>query len=412
MPESPTGRGQDDAAPFRAASQGSERHLRIQSITVFVSDADASLQFYVEKLGFRLAFDVVLPNGARLISVSPPNGDANLALMASAPGTPEFLLVGRQMQLAFMTEDIEATYQEWSSRGVRFLNPPTMQPWGGKVTQFEDPDKNSFGLIGIDVFTKHIEEERRKNSERLEAERNAAMELDIARQVQAKLFPQMFPPMQTLEYAGQCIQARNVGGDYYDFLDLGEGRLGIVIADIAGKGIAGALLMANLQANLRSQSATALQHPQRMLQLVNRLFYQNTADHAYATLFFAEYDDRTRRLLYSNCGHLAALVLRGDGQLEKLASNCTVLGLFENWPCAMRECQLFPGDTLLLYTDGVTEAVDANEEEFGEERLVAALKRDSQLSPQELLGSIVESVREFSSGQFPDDLSLIAAKCR
>jgi serine phosphatase RsbU (regulator of sigma subunit) len=218
--------------------------------------------------------------------------------------------------------------------------------------------------------------------------------------------------MKTLEYAGQCIQARNVGGDYYDFLDLGNSKLGIVIADIAGKGIAGALLMANLQANLRSQSAIAINHPQQMLQLVNRLFYQNTDDHAYATLFFAEYDDRSRRLLYANCGHLSALLLRADGQLERLASNCTVLGLFESWPCAMHECILLPGDTLVLYTDGVTEAADASEEEFGEEKLIAALQRGSQMSPQELLASIVESVREFSSGQFSDDLSLIVARCR
>ena len=411
MPESPTDREAQDLT-FKNASNSTGRHLRIQSITVFVSDADVSLNFYVEKLGFRLAFDVVLPMGARFISISPPNGDTNLALMAPSPGTPEHSLIGRPMQTAFMTEDIDATYEEWSSRGVRFINPPSMQPWGGKVTQFEDPDKNTFGLIGIDIFTKHIEEERRKNAEKLEAERNAVMEMEIARQVQAKLFPQMFPPMKTLEYAGQCIQARNVGGDYYDFLDLGESRLGIVIADIAGKGIAGALLMANLQANLRSQSAIAINHPQQMLQLVNRLFYQNTGDHAYATLFFAEYDDRTRRLLYANCGHLSALLLRGDGQLQRLASNCTVLGLFESWPCAMHECQLLSGDTLLLYTDGVTEAVDDKEEEFGEERLAAALRRGTQMSPQELLTFIVESVREFSNGQFSDDLSLIVAKCR
>ncbi len=123
-------------------------------------------------------------------------------------------------------------------------------------------------------------------------------------------------------------------------------------------------------------------------------------------------DDRTRRLLYANCGHLSALLLRSDGQLQRLDSNCTVLGLFESWPCAMHECALSPGDTLLLYTDGVTEAVDDKEEEFGEERLAAAMKRGAQMSPQELLASIVETVREFSSGQFQDDLSLIVAKCR
>jgi serine phosphatase RsbU (regulator of sigma subunit)/catechol 2,3-dioxygenase-like lactoylglutathione lyase family enzyme len=412
MPKSPTDSDAKSTKTAEEVPNATERYLRLESATVFVRDPDLSLRFYVDKLGFREAFDAVLPSGARIIAVSPPNGDANLILVTPAPESREYALIGRAMQLAFMTEDIEATYTEWSSQGVQFVHPPEMQPWGGKVTQFEDPDKNSFGLIGIDALTRQIEQKRRANAEKLEAERNATRELDIARRVQAKLFPQMFPPMKTLEYAGQCIQARNVGGDYYDFLDLGEGKLGIVIADIAGKGIAGALLMANLQANLRSQSAIAINHPQQMLQLVNRLFYQNTGDHAYATLFFAEYDDQNRRLLYANCGHLSALVLRSDGQLQRLDSNCTVLGLFENWPCAMHECELFPGDTLLLYTDGVTEAVDDKEEEFGEERLAAALRRGNQMSPQELLTSIVESVREFSSGQFPDDLSLIVAKCR
>jgi hypothetical protein len=194
MPRPPADSGQDNATPFQAVPSETERHLRVQSITVFVNDADAGLQSYVEKLGFRVAFDVMLPTGERFISISPPNGDTNLALMAPPPGTPMHSLIGRSMQTAFMTEDIDATYKEWSGRGVRFENPPVLQPWGGKVTQFADLDKNIFGLIGIDIFTKHIEEERRKNAKRLEAERSARMEMEIARQVQAKLFPQNFPP--------------------------------------------------------------------------------------------------------------------------------------------------------------------------------------------------------------------------
>src|SRR6202011_4361677 len=142
-----------------------------------------------------------------------------------------------------------------------------------------------------------------------ETEQRAAQELEIAKQVQARLFPQTLPAMKTLDYAGVCVQARQVGGDYYDFLDLGRDRLGLVIGDIAGKGIAAALLMANLQANLRSQCAIALDQPQRFLRSVNQLFYENTNDSAYATLFFAEYDDKTQHLRYANCGHLCALLL-------------------------------------------------------------------------------------------------------
>src|SRR5262249_52507590 len=141
--------------------------------------------------------------------------------------------------------------------------------------------------------------------------RRAAHELEIARQVQARLFPQTLPAVRTLEYAGVCIQARQVGGDYYDFLSLGHDRLGLVLGDISGKGIAAALLMANLQANLRTQYATASDRPLRFLQSVNQLFYENTADNAYASLFFGEYDDQAQRLRYANCGHLSPLLLHG-----------------------------------------------------------------------------------------------------
>src|SRR5258708_31963524 len=131
--------------------------------------------------------------------------------------------------------------------------------------------------------------------------------------------------------------ARQVGGDYYDFLNLGGERIGLVLGDISGKGIAAALLMANLQANLRSQCAIALDEPERLLRSVNRLFYENTADSSYATLFFAEYDDARQVVRYANCGHLAALLFRHDGGMERLDSTGTVLGLFKEWDCSIKE---------------------------------------------------------------------------
>jgi len=279
-------------------------------------------------------------------------------------------------------------------------------------TRFEDLDRNSFALVEFDAMSRKIEAQRRAMAEKLESERRAAQELEIARQVQARLFPQTLPPLATLEYAGVCIQARQVGGDYYDFLDLGRERLGLVIGDIAGKGIAAALLMANLQANLRSQCAIALDQPQRFLRSVNQLFYENTADSAYATLFFAEYDDRARRLRYANCGHLCALLLRSDNTLERLDSTGTVLGLFKEWDCSIGERGLFPGDTLALYTDGVTESFNSAEEEFGEQRLIEALRRHRGLPSNALLASLVAEVRQFSPNEQHDDITLIVAKCR
>ncbi len=184
------------------------------------------------------------------------------------------------------------------------------------------------------------------------------------------------------------------------------------LGDIAGKGIAGALLMANLQANLRSQCAMALDQPQRFLRSVNQLFFENTVDSAYATLFFAEYDDRTGRLRYANCGHLCALLLRRDGTLERLDSTCPVLGLFKTWDCAIDERGLFPGDTLAVYTDGVTEAFNDAEEEYGEKRLIAALRRHRKQESQAMVAAIVDEVREFGTREQYDDITLIVAKCR
>ena len=311
-----------------------------------------------------------------------------------------------------MTEDVTAKFQEWSERGVSFHHPPQTPRWGGIYTRFEDLDGNSFGLAGRDELSQQIEAQRRAVAEKLEAERRADQELEIAKQVQARLFPQTLPPLRTLDYAGVCLQAREVGGDYYDFLDLGRQRFGLVIGDISGKGIAAALLMAHLQANLRSQSAIAWDQPQRLLRSVNQLFYENSTDNAYATLFFGEYDDKARRLRYANCGHLSALLLRRDNTLERLDSTSTVLGLFSEWDCSIAEREIFSGDTLALYTDGVTESFNNNGDEFGEQRLIEALRRNRDLSSEALLASIVEDIRHFNPHEQHDDITLIVARCR
>jgi phosphoserine phosphatase RsbU/P len=251
-----------------------------------------------------------------------------------------------------------------------------------------------------------------KMAERLEAERHAAQEMDIARQVQSKLLPQKMPPLATLEYAGDCLQARAVGGDYYDFLDLGPGRVGFVLADIAGKGISAALLMANLQANLRSQYAIALDNLPQLLQSVNRLFYESTEPTSYATLFFATYDDTSRRLRYVNCGHNPPVLMRGDGTVERLKGTATVLGLFERWECSVAEARLDAGDLLVIYTDGITEAMDAQNNEFGEARLLETLRANQGLDPTSLLKVLVKAVQQFSAGEQSDDLTLVMAKAR
>ena len=408
-------------------------YLGIQAVDVFVHDLEKSLQFYVNQLGFRLVSDVILQSGRRRVGVSPPDGTAALNLIAPEPDSDEYKLIGRPTQVVFVTEDVAAKYGEWRKRGVRFHHTPRLrrikylqqaparvaeqtllfgdQPpvWGGVFTRFEDLDHNSFALVSLDEISRAIEAQRRAIAAKLEADRRAAHEMEIAKQVQARLFPQALPEVQTLEYAGICIQAREVGGDYYDFLSLGRNRLGLALADIAGKGIAAALIMANLQANLRTQSAIAWDEPQRFLKSVNNLFYENTAESAYASLFFGIYDDDTRRLRYANCGHLCALLLRRDGALERLDSTCTVMGLFKDWDCTLAECSLLAGDTLALYTDGITESFNDAGEEFGEQRLIDALRKTREASPQAALESIVAQVRRFSGREQHDDITLIIA---
>ncbi|HUK88671.1 MAG TPA: SpoIIE family protein phosphatase [Terriglobales bacterium] len=246
---------------------------------------------------------------------------------------------------------------------------------------------------------------------RMEAEHRAAREMEIARQVQSKLLPQRTPPLRTLDYAGSCIQARAVGGDYYDFLDLGEGRVGFVLADIAGKGMSAALLMANLQAHLRSQSALLLQDLPRSLQSVNRMFCESTEPSNYATLFLGVYDDATRRLRYVNCGHNPPLLLRGES-VERLAATVTVLGLFEKWKCTVAEAHLAPGDVLAIYTDGIVEAMNAGQEEFGEAALLRVLRENPRLDAASLLAAVVAAVQRFSAGEQSDDLTLLVGRAR
>ena len=247
-------------------------------------------------------------------------------------------------------------------------------------------------------------------AERVEAERRAAQEMEIAREVQARLFPQKLPPLATLDYAGRCVQARQVGGDYYDFLDLGPGRLGLLLADIAGKGISGALLMANLQANLRSQYAVALDDPSRLLRSVNQLFFENTAESSYATLFFAIYDDDSRRLRYANCGHNPPVLIRAGGGVEHLRATTTVVGLFEDWECPMVEQNLCPGDTLVLFSDGVTEAQSDAGEEFGDSRLIETILKCRHLPALKLLNQLLETLQKFSGSKQEDDITLVIAR--
>jgi phosphoserine phosphatase RsbU/P len=242
--------------------------------------------------------------------------------------------------------------------------------------------------------------------------RPVEIDLSAAREVQARLLRHPAPRLETLEFGGVYAPARSVGGDFYDFVELGAGRLGVVLGDVAGKGVSAALMMASLHSILRSECLREGAYLADALWRANRIFFECTAPHHYATLFVGEYDDRTRTLRYVNCGHVPPLVVRADGAFERLDATATVVGLFGHWDCEIGVVRLAPGDVLLVSSDGVTEAVGNEDEEFGESRLVDALRRLRHLPILTMVRSLVKAVREFGGKQPWDDLTVVAARAR
>jgi len=233
-----------------------------------------------------------------------------------------------------------------------------------------------------------------------------AHDLDLARQVQAQLLPQRRPPLKTLEYDGHCRQAGAVGGDYYDFLELAPGRVGFVLADISGKGIAAALLMSNLQAALRSLAWQAPRNLPMLLRTLNLQFLDSTPPEKYATLFFGDYADSTRTLRYANCGHNPPLIQRAFGAEEWLNPTAPVIGMLEAFRADVSEITFAPGDRLAIYSDGVTEAHGPHCEEFGEAAFAALLRQFPQEKPSQLTARIaaLSPLDQF------DDMTLVLAR--
>ena len=169
-------------------------YLRLQQVTIFVRDQDRSKDFYLNRLGFSIAYESSLQTGEHWVAVAPPDGTAILALVTPEPDSEEAKLIGGHSQVVFLTENIDAKFEDWSRLGVRFHHPPVVPSWGGRFTVFEDIDGNTFALVGFDQATRELEAQRRAIAEKLESERRTAQELEIAKQVQAGLFPRLCRP--------------------------------------------------------------------------------------------------------------------------------------------------------------------------------------------------------------------------
>jgi len=254
---------------------------------------------------------------------------------------------------------------------------------------------------------------REQMASRPEAPRTGGeRDLAIARRVQSGFQPRTGPELATLEYAGWCAQAGPVGGDGYDFLDLGPGRLGLMLADASGKGVPAALLMASLQGILRSEAAHGADDLLGLLGEANRIFFSSTAPEHYATLFFGAFDEASGSVRYVNCGHNPPLLLRADGRVERLAPTAPALGLLDRWSGIEAAVSLGPGDTLLVYTDGATEASGPDGDEFGETRLEAALRDNAGRPLDAIWRGLMGAIEAFAGRIQRDDLTLVLARAR
>jgi phosphoserine phosphatase RsbU/P len=238
-------------------------------------------------------------------------------------------------------------------------------------------------------------------------QRQSRSEVEIARNVQQKLLPASAHSLSTARYAARCCPAGEVGGDYYDFIEMDEGTTGFVMADVSGKGIGAALLMANLQASLRTRTSHLSVDVPAMLQEVNRAFFESTSVEHYATMVFGRYNETTRRFHYVNAGHLAPMLIRSSGAVERLDPTATPIGMMKQWGSIENAVDLLAGDTLVLFSDGVVENGLEDGREFGEEALADALVARRGMQPDELVRGLADHVLAASSTQH-DDLTLLA----
>jgi sigma-B regulation protein RsbU (phosphoserine phosphatase) len=267
-------------------------------------------------------------------------------------------------------------------------------------------------LFGVEELQRTLRERNQQLEQTVEkgtiALQQQEEELKRAREIQQMLLPSTLPQLAGVQIAGAWQPAREVGGDYFDVIQLDKNRLGICVGDVAGKGITAALLMANLQASFRA-FATSEASPQVVCTKLNKFLCANIASGKFVTFFYAVLDADARTLTYENAGHSPGLLLRSDGTTETLPGGGAVLGALPDWTYQDYTVQLQPGDQLLLSTDGITEAENAKLEEFGEERLLEAA-RARHGSALEVQRAIMQQVTTFCGGNFRDDATLLVLR--
>jgi sigma-B regulation protein RsbU (phosphoserine phosphatase) len=280
-----------------------------------------------------------------------------------------------------------------------------------------DAPVGTFVTLIFGVVSFRFEEQRSRMEERQQElqgqvqlgrikEESHQTEMEQAHEIQRHLLPRDTPQIAGFQIACAWQPAKSVSGDYFDVLQLGEGRLGLCIADVSGKGITAALLMANLQASVKAFAPEA-PSPAVLCAKLNSVLCDTVAPGKFVTLFYGIIDTKQREFHYENAGHCLPLLVRGDGSILLPASYSGVLGLFSHWTYQDSELQLQPGDCLVLMTDGVLEAANRDEEEFGYQRLIDVVKKNRGSGVHGIRTAILEAVSAFCNGKFDDDASLI-----
>jgi sigma-B regulation protein RsbU (phosphoserine phosphatase) len=257
--------------------------------------------------------------------------------------------------------------------------------------------------VRLEARNRELEQLVRSESAEREIE---AEELRRAQEIQRELLPRRFPRLPGIEIAGSWEPARQVSGDYYDVIELSKDKLGICIADVVGKGLSAALLMANTQATVRA-FASPTASASYVCSRINSVLCTNVAPGRFVTMFYGVLDASTRTLQYTNAGHLRPILIDRLGSARHLENGGALLGVFSNWQYEDATVELEPGDVLLLFTDGIVEAQSPEGVEFGEERLIASASNGPKQRLHDLQAHILQQVKAFCSNRMNDDATLL-----
>jgi phosphoserine phosphatase RsbU/P len=348
--------------------------------------------------------------GMHALSVTSP--EAILTAVASAPFDVVLMDLNYTRDTTSGAEGLDVL-----ARLARIPGSPpvvVMTAWGSIELAVEAMKRGARDFVTKPWDNRELVATIERNARRVSA-RYPANELELASQVQHKLWPREGLALPGLAIAGHCRPVGAVGGDTFDFVRLGANSLAFSLADVAGKGLPAALMMASLQAILRSGVAHGTSDLRAFLEVANHHFFESTEPQHYATLFFAIYDDRSRELRYASCGHPAAIRVEPGGALRSLEATAPAFGMFEKLAPEIEVVSMGPGDTLLVFSDGVVETRGPDGEELGETGLVA-IARELLAPPgvptEELPRKLLDEIVDERSYRQTDDATLLCARAR